>query len=97
MIIFFIDIKGFFFPILYTACYAFPYFILPLSFPLFFSLPPKSLDNPTPCTFSVLKAFEKNKEVLKYILFQKISTIPEIWKEWIIGTIGYSFVEEINQ
>lgn len=69
--------KKSFFLILYIAHFIFPHFTLFFFFfsPLFLSLKP--VDDLILCTFSVLEAIKKNKEVPKYILFWKISIIPE--------------------
>ncbi len=45
----------------------------------------------------MLETLEKNKEVRKYTLSRKISTIPEIWREWTVGTICCPSVEELDQ
>lgn len=84
-------------PISHTARCAFPHSALPWSALAPFSLPPRPLDCPAPCAPSVLEVLEKNKKVPKYTLFRKIYTIPETWREWTIGTMGCSSVEELDQ
>ncbi len=68
-------------PTLHSARHAFPRSTSPLSSPFSLSLPPRPLDGPALCAPSVLEALEKNKEVPKYALSWKISTIPEMWRE----------------
>ncbi len=89
--------EEFFSPALHAARHTFPRSTSLLSSPPppFLSLRP--LDGPALCTPSVLEALEKNKEVPKYTLSRKISTIPEMWREWTVGTIGCPSVEELDQ
>ena len=53
-----------------------------------FSVPPRSLDGPAPCAPSVLEALEKSDEVPKYLMSQKLKTIPEMLREWTVGSMG---------
>lgn len=85
-------------PTSHTTRHPFPHFTSPLpSFLPPFVFPPKPLDSSAPCAPSVLEAFDKNTEVPKYKLSRKISTIPEIWREWIVGTMGCLFIKKLDQ
>ncbi len=84
-------------PTLHAARHAFSRSISLLSSPPLLSLPPRPLDGPVFCAPSVLEALEKNKEVPKYTLSRKISTIPKMWREWTVGTMGCPSVEELDQ
>lgn len=84
-------------PTLHAARHTFPHSTLPLPSPPPLVLPLRPLDGPAPCASSVLEALEKNKEVPKYTLSRRISTIPEMWREWTVGTMGCPSVEELDQ
>lgn len=73
--------------------------ILPPSTPVSSSssIPPRSLDGPAPCAPSVLEAPQKSNEVPKYSISRKLKTIPEMWREWTVGSMGCPSIEELDQ